>query len=98
MTIIVKIFNEIEFLLDLSARELSFNRYLYFLYFSFLLDTNIRNIIEKLAEFVARNGPEFEAITKQKQTTNPKFQFLYGGEYAEYYRYRVSMEQLLSCK
>lgn len=52
-----------------------------------------QNIIEKLAEFVARNGPEFESITKRKQQGNPKFEFLYGGEDYAYYKYRVSMEQ-----
>ncbi|XP_062130101.1 LOW QUALITY PROTEIN: calcium homeostasis endoplasmic reticulum protein [Drosophila sulfurigaster albostrigata] len=56
-------------------------------------DASLRNIIDKLAEFVARNGPEFEAITKQKQQNNPKFEFLYGGEFANYYQYRVAAEQ-----
>uniref|UniRef100_A0A0K8URH6 Calcium homeostasis endoplasmic reticulum protein n=1 Tax=Bactrocera latifrons TaxID=174628 RepID=A0A0K8URH6_BACLA len=56
-------------------------------------DSSLRNIIDKLAEFVARNGPEFEMITKQKQHGNPKFDFLYGGEYAGYYQYRVVAEQ-----
>lgn len=45
---------------------------------------------------MARNGPEFEEITKQKQQNNPKFEFLYGGEYSAYYQYRVTAEQ--SCK
>ncbi|XP_030385310.1 calcium homeostasis endoplasmic reticulum protein [Scaptodrosophila lebanonensis] len=58
-------------------------------------DANLRNIIDKLAEFVARNGPEFEAITKQKQQGNPKFDFLYGGEFATYYQYRVAAEQAM---
>lgn len=58
-----------------------------------ILDASLRNIIDKLAEFVARNGPEFEAITKQKQQNNPKFEFLYGGEFASYYQYRVAAEQ-----
>lgn len=35
-------------------------------------------------------------ITKQKQQNNPKFEFLYGGEYAAYYQYRVAAEQ--ACK
>ncbi|XP_017080873.1 calcium homeostasis endoplasmic reticulum protein [Drosophila eugracilis] len=58
-------------------------------------DASLRNIIDKLAEFVARNGPEFEAITKQKQQNNPKFEFLYGGEFASYYQFRVAAEQTL---
>uniref|UniRef100_A0A1B0B7T4 SURP motif domain-containing protein n=1 Tax=Glossina palpalis gambiensis TaxID=67801 RepID=A0A1B0B7T4_9MUSC len=56
-------------------------------------DVSLRNIIDKLAEFVARNGPEFEMITKQKQQNNPKFEFLYGGEHAAYYQCRVMAEQ-----
>lgn len=56
-------------------------------------DTELRNIIDKLAQFVARNGPEFEQMTKSKQKGNPKFQFLYGGEYFNYYQYKVTTEQ-----
>lgn len=59
----------------------------------YLLDTELRNIIDKLAQFVARNGPEFEQMTKTKQKGNPKFQFLYGGEYYNYYQYKVNAEQ-----
>lgn len=63
-----------------------------FLIFHFL-DTELRNIIDKLAQFVARNGPEFEQMTKSKQKGNPKFQFLYGGEFYNYYQYKVTTEQ-----
>lgn len=56
-------------------------------------DTELRNIIDKLAQFVARNGPEFEQMTKSKQKGNPKFQFLYGGEFYNYYQYKVTTEQ-----
>lgn len=59
----------------------------------FFLDTSLRNIIDKLAEFVARNGPEFETITKAKQQSNPRFSFLFGGEFYQYYQWRVSTEQ-----
>lgn len=58
-----------------------------------MLDTELLNIIDKLAQFVARNGPEFEQMTKNKQKGNPKFQFLYGGEYYNYYQYKVASEQ-----
>lgn len=68
------------------------------LFYVYFIDPNIQNIIDKLAEFVARNGPEFEVITKQKQRNNPKFNFLYGGEYGDYYRYRVAIEQMRFCK
>ena len=57
----------------------------------------IKNIIDKLAQFVARNGPEFETMTKQKQKDNPKFSFLFGGEYFNYYQYKVTTEQASEC-
>ncbi|KZS12402.1 calcium homeostasis endoplasmic reticulum protein [Daphnia magna] len=56
-------------------------------------DIELRNIIDKLAQFVARNGPEFEQMTKNKQRDNPKFGFLFGGELFNYYQYRVTTEQ-----
>lgn len=59
----------------------------------FIADQDLRNIIDKLAQFVARNGPEFEKMTKTKQKNNPKFSFLYGGEYFNYYQYKVTTEQ-----
>ncbi|XP_073977010.1 SR-related CTD associated factor 6 [Rhodnius prolixus] len=58
-------------------------------------DTELRNIIDKLAQFVARNGPEFEQMTKNKQKGNPKFSFLFGGDYYHYYQYKVTTEQAL---
>ncbi|XP_043483734.1 calcium homeostasis endoplasmic reticulum protein [Leptopilina heterotoma] len=58
-------------------------------------DTDLRNIIDKLAQFVARNGPEFEQMTKNKQKDNPKFSFLFGGEYFNYYQYKVTTEQAI---
>ncbi|BFY99812.1 hypothetical protein BsWGS_02851 [Bradybaena similaris] len=56
------------------------------------LDSEMKNIIDKLANFVARNGPQFEEMTKQKQKDNPKFAFLFGGEYYTYYKFRVASE------
>ncbi|XP_072941000.1 calcium homeostasis endoplasmic reticulum protein isoform X1 [Epargyreus clarus] len=58
-------------------------------------DQDLRNIIDKLAQFVARNGPEFEKMTKTKQKNNPKFSFLYGGEHFNYYQYKVTTEQAI---
>lgn len=52
------------------------------------LDLELKNIIDKLASFVARNGPEFEQMTKQKQKDNPKFSFLFGGEHFNYYKFK----------
>uniref|UniRef100_A0A0B7ACN2 Calcium homeostasis endoplasmic reticulum protein n=1 Tax=Arion vulgaris TaxID=1028688 RepID=A0A0B7ACN2_9EUPU len=56
------------------------------------LDSEMKNIIDKLANFVARNGPQFEEMTKQKQKDNPKFAFLFGGEFYTYYKYKVASE------
>ena len=56
-------------------------------------DPEMKNIIDKLAQFVARNGPEFEVMTKQKQEGNPKFGFLFGGEHFGYYTFKVRAEQ-----
>lgn len=56
-------------------------------------DHELKTIIDKLANFVARNGPEFEHMTKQKQKDNPKFSFLFGGEHFNYYQYKVTTEQ-----
>jgi len=59
----------------------------------FHADLELKNIIDKLANFVARNGPEFEHMTKQKQKDNPKFSFLFSGEHFNYYQFRVATEQ-----
>lgn len=67
-----------------------FSKRLFFIKYA---DTELRNIIDKLAQFVARNGPEFEQMTKNKQKDNPKFSFLFGGEYFNYYQYKVTTEQ-----
>lgn len=56
-------------------------------------DQELRNVIDKLAQFVARNGPEFEKMTMEKQKDNPKFSFLFGGEYFTYYKYKLTMAQ-----
>ena len=58
-----------------------------------LSDPEMQTIIDKLANFVARNGTEFERMTMNKQQKNPKFGFLFGGEHHAYYRWKVNMEQ-----
>nr|XP_039268165.1 calcium homeostasis endoplasmic reticulum protein-like [Styela clava] len=57
------------------------------------VEPEVKNIIDKLANFVARNGAEFEKMTKEKQKGNPKFSFLFGGEHYNYYQYKLSTEQ-----
>ena len=39
----------------------------------------VRNIVDKTASFVARNGPEFEQRIKQNEVNNPKFNVLNSG-------------------
>jgi len=56
-------------------------------------ESEVKNIIDKLANFVARNGLEFENMTKNKQKNNPKFSFLFGGKYFAYYKYKLASEQ-----
>lgn len=59
-------------------------------------DPELKNIIDKLANFVSRNGLEFENVTKEKQRDNPKFSFLFGGANHHYYQYRLNIEKELS--
>jgi hypothetical protein len=60
-------------------------------------DLEQKSIIDKLANFVARNGPEFENVTRLKQKDNPRFNFLFNGEHYNYYAYRLGFERDL-CK
>ncbi|XP_064080523.1 splicing factor 3A subunit 1-like [Macrobrachium nipponense] len=51
----------------------------------------VRNIVDKTANFVARNGPEFEARIRQHEQNNPKFNFLNPGDpYHAYYQHKVN--------
>lgn len=51
----------------------------------------VRNIVDKTAAFVARNGLEFEQRIKQNEVNNPKFNFLSPGDpYHAYYQHRVT--------
>jgi calcium homeostasis endoplasmic reticulum protein len=62
-------------------------------------DINLMNIIDKLAQFVARNGTEFEQMTKIKQNNNSKFSFLkQNDEFFDYYQFKLmeSRRSLLS--
>jgi len=50
----------------------------------------VRNIVDKTAGFVARNGVEFEQRIKQNEINNPKFNFLNQGDpYHAYYKHKV---------
>ncbi|XP_064644330.1 splicing factor 3A subunit 1-like [Lineus longissimus] len=50
----------------------------------------VRNIVDKTASFVARNGPEFETRIRQNEINNPKFNFLNPNDpYNAYYQHKV---------
>ncbi|CAJ0586661.1 unnamed protein product, partial [Mesorhabditis spiculigera] len=56
-------------------------------------DQYLRDTIDKMAAFVARNGPGVEETTRQKQSGNETFSFLYDrDQFNPYYRFRVDME------
>jgi len=50
--------------------------------------------VDKTANFVARNGPDFEVRIKQNEQNNSKFNFLSPGDpYHAYYRHKVKEMQ-----
>lgn len=50
----------------------------------------IRNVLEKTAGYVARNGPVFEDRIRDKEQQNPKFSFLNPNDaYNAFYRWRL---------
>ncbi|OVA12111.1 SWAP/Surp [Macleaya cordata] len=52
---------------------------------------DIRNIVDKTAQFVAKNGPEFEKRIIANNAGNAKFNFLNGSDpYNAYYQHRLS--------
>lgn len=52
-------------------------------------DPEMRKRIDKLVEYVAKNGPGFEAMVCEKEHKNPEYSFLFGGEGHAYYRYKL---------
>ncbi|KAH7298628.1 hypothetical protein KP509_25G051900 [Ceratopteris richardii] len=52
-------------------------------------DQELQKRIEKLVEYAAKNGPEFEKMLKEKQKDNPLYAFLFGAEGYAYYRYKL---------
>ncbi|CAD7696172.1 unnamed protein product [Ostreobium quekettii] len=53
-------------------------------------DPGIKKAIETLAGYVAKSGAAFEEIARERNGGDPKFRFLFGGEGAEYYRWKVA--------
>ncbi|KAA8520996.1 hypothetical protein F0562_011669 [Nyssa sinensis] len=52
-------------------------------------DPELQKRIDKLVEYSAKNGPEFESMIREKQQDNPAYSFLFGGEGHNYYRYKL---------
>ncbi|XP_062101060.1 uncharacterized protein LOC133806979 [Humulus lupulus] len=52
-------------------------------------DPELHKRVDKLAEYAAKNGPEFEAMIREKQQDNPDYGFLFGGDGHGYYRYKL---------
>ncbi|KAJ0974758.1 hypothetical protein J5N97_016723 [Dioscorea zingiberensis] len=52
-------------------------------------DPELQKRIDKSVEYAAKNGPEFEAMIREKQHDNPAYSFLFGGEGHNYYRYKL---------
>ena len=52
-------------------------------------DTAVRRSIDTLAPYVARNGPSFEALARERHANDPAFAFLRGGEGAAFYQQQV---------
>ncbi|EEF33876.1 probable splicing factor 3A subunit 1 [Ricinus communis] len=52
---------------------------------------DIRNIVDKTSQFVAKNGPEFEKRIIANNANNAKFNFLHASDpYHAYYQHRLS--------
>ena len=50
----------------------------------------LKDIVDKTASFVARNGIEFENRIRQNEINNPKFNFLNPADpYHAYYQHKV---------
>ncbi|GMH24327.1 hypothetical protein Nepgr_026170 [Nepenthes gracilis] len=52
-------------------------------------DPELYKRIEKLVEYSAKNGPEFEAMIREKHQDSPEYSFLFGGEGHGYYQYKL---------
>ncbi len=50
-------------------------------------DSKRADVIQKLAQFAAKNGASFVELIKVKQKDNSEYQFLFGGEGSDYYHW-----------
>lgn len=56
----------------------------------FFLNSTYKDIVDKTASFVARNGPSFEERIRGNEVNNPKFNFLTPTDpYHAYYQHKV---------
>ncbi|KAH7544773.1 hypothetical protein FEM48_Zijuj01G0021800 [Ziziphus jujuba var. spinosa] len=58
-------------------------------------DPTVKNVADKLASFVAKNGRQIEHITRQKNPGDTPFKFLFDESCADYkyYEYRIAEEE-----
>ncbi|KAH1237273.1 SURP and G-patch domain-containing protein 1-like protein [Glycine max] len=58
-------------------------------------DPTVKKVADKLASFVAKNGRQFEDVTRQKNPGDTPFKFLFDERCAEYkyYEYRLAQEE-----
>ncbi|KAH6767657.1 SWAP domain-containing protein / D111/G-patch domain-containing protein [Perilla frutescens var. hirtella] len=58
-------------------------------------DPTVKKVADKLASFVAKNGRQFEHVTRQKNPGNTPFKFLFDESCSDYkyYEYQLSEEQ-----
>ncbi|KAI4323381.1 hypothetical protein L6164_022993 [Bauhinia variegata] len=58
-------------------------------------DPTVKTVADKLASFVAKNGRQFEDVTRQKNPGDTPFKFLFDEKCADYkyYEYRLAQEE-----
>jgi len=61
-------------------------------------DPGVMKTIHSLAAYVARNGPQFEALAKERNAFNSKFNFLQGGVGCAYYKWKLHEEKEKAAK
>lgn len=52
-------------------------------------DLATKDRIDKLVNYLLRNGHKFEEVIREKQRANPEFSFLFGGPSQPYYQWRL---------
>ncbi|KAK9915471.1 hypothetical protein WJX75_009690 [Coccomyxa subellipsoidea] len=57
-------------------------------------DPEVRKVVEKLAEFVAKNGRNFEDVTRQRNPEDSPFRFLHHKTSPEYQYYEARVREL----